>query len=148
LAAIYPNSELQQLYYNVRNLGPKPLQVDGFRVARYEVRSSKLNGVAEQKTGPVAWRPEFNSRNGPIIGEELNPDYSIFVCRNATLQACAANNVNVWIPFDVWVTLPDDEDIGYRLKRRPDAFTTLEQFLYELNSPHSSLGFLGVNTHN
>lgn len=77
-----------------------------------------------------------------ISSWEIHPVYSIFVCRNATLQACAANNVNVWIPFDVWVTLPDDEDIGYRLKQHRDTVTTLDQFLYEPNSAPSMIDLL------
>jgi hypothetical protein len=78
-----------------------------------------------------------------ISSWEIHPVYSIFVCRNATLQGCPANG-NVWTPFDVWVTLPDDEDIGYRRKRRRDTLTTLDDVLYNPNAVHSVLEMLGV----
>jgi len=78
-----------------------------------------------------------------ISSWEIHPVYSIFVCRNATLQACPANNANLWTPFDVWVTLPDDEDIGFRLRRRRDGLP-LDDFLYRPRSVASLLDLIRV----
>lgn len=79
-----------------------------------------------------------------ISSWEVHPVYSIFVCRNATLQACPANDATRWTPFDVWVTLPDDEDIGYRHKRRLDNLTPLDDFLYKPRSVTSLLDLISI----
>lgn len=49
---------------------------------------------------------------------EIHPIYSILVCKNSTIQACPSNNPSIWTPFDVWVTLPDDEEEGNHPRRK------------------------------
>ena len=49
-----------------------------------------------------------------IASWEIHPVYSIFVCKNATLQACPRNDASKWTPFDQWVNQPDDLDISRR----------------------------------
>jgi hypothetical protein len=49
-----------------------------------------------------------------IASWEIHPVYSIFVCKNASPQACPSNDLSKWTPFDVWANQPDDEDISRR----------------------------------
>lgn len=50
---------------------------------------------------------------------EIHPVYSIFVCKNSTLDACPPDFSDPrWIPFDKWVDLPDDEVDGHHGKRQ------------------------------
>lgn len=48
---------------------------------------------------------------------EIHPVYSIFICKNASPQACPSNDMSKWVPFDQWVNLPDD-----LVKNRPFSF--------------------------
>lgn len=49
---------------------------------------------------------------------EIHPIYSIFVCKNSTLDACPPDFTDSrWIPFDKWVDLPDVEDEGHHARR-------------------------------
>lgn len=65
-----------------------------------------------------------------ISSWEIHPVYSIFVCKNATLQACHANNGNDWWPFDEWINLPDDEEQGHHPKRKSGTFWAIKDLLY------------------
>jgi len=65
-----------------------------------------------------------------IASWEIHPVYSIFVCKNATLQACPSNNPNVWWAFHEWVNLPDDEEEGHHVKKKRQSFWALKELLY------------------
>jgi hypothetical protein len=45
-----------------------------------------------------------------ISSWEIHPVYAIDVCKNSTLGGCPAGDDSKWIPFNVWVTIPDTED--------------------------------------
>jgi hypothetical protein len=45
---------------------------------------------------------------------EIHPVYAIEVCKNKSLAGCATTNKSVWIPFDQWATVDDEEESGNR----------------------------------
>jgi len=45
---------------------------------------------------------------------EIHPVYAIDVCKNKSLAGCLTTNKSVWIPFDQWATVDDEEAGGNR----------------------------------
>jgi hypothetical protein len=77
-----------------------------------------------------------NHRASParISSWEIHPVYSIFICTNSTVQACPANNPNVWTPFDSWINLPSDEEEGHHPRRKRDPSWLVKDLLYQSES--------------